>query len=213
MNMKEPELEISDTETIDEHKGNQSERQANSSHVSTPRSHKHSFPKQLETIIKAQLKLMQPQWFITVQWTPPARDFQTAVYHSKHFRNKLLTHLYECKLKQIPEASHRCKMIWFHEKAPDARGRVLFHSHLHMSRLPAPYVTVSDLKLLLITRIKPGFQSLQHLFRTKNPSVVIKPWIDSHHASYNFKDYYRFRHHQDADLTLDIQNSDLIFTK
>jgi hypothetical protein len=82
-----------------------------------------------------------------------------------------------------------------------------------MSQLPAPYLSTTDLELLLIQKVNPGFRSLQHLFRAINPSVVIKPWKHKHHSSYNLKDYYRFRHHQDADLTLDFENSDLIFTK
>lgn len=213
MNTKEPKSEKTYIETKDFHKKSLAERPARLSPLSMPKYGTNSFPRQLEKIIKDQFKQMQPKWFITIQWTPPARDFQTAVSHSKHFRNKLLTSVYDCELKQIPNASQRCRIIWFHEKAPDVRGRVVYHSHLHISRLPAPYLTTADLELLLITRIKPGFQSLQHLFRAKNPSVFIKPWIYSHHSSYNFKDYYRFRHHQDADLTLDFENSDLIFTK
>ena len=40
---------------------------------------------------------------------------------------------------------------------------------------------------------------------------VIKPWVWDHHAFYNLKDYYSYRHHQDPDLVLDYQNSDLVF--
>lgn len=173
----------------------------------------HQYPKELEKLIKQQWKQMKPRWFITIQWTPPARDFQVAVQHSKHFRNKLLCSLYDCKLNKLASMNDRCRMIWFHEKAPDVHGRIIYHSHLHMSQLPAPYLSTTDLELLLIQKVNPGFRSLQHLFRAINPSIVIKPWKHSHHSSYNLKDYYRFRHHQDADLTLDFENSDLIFTK
>jgi hypothetical protein len=41
----------------------------------------------------------------------------------------------------------------------------------------------------------------------------LKPWIREHHANYNLKDYYRFKHHQDSDLVLDIENSDLEFSR
>ena len=41
--------------------------------------------------------------------------------------------------------------------------------------------------------------------------MVIKPWVWDHHAFYNLKDYYFYRHHQDLDLVLDYQNSDLVF--
>lgn len=173
----------------------------------------HQYPKELEKLVKHQWKQMKPKWFITIQWTPPARDFLVAVQHSKHFRNKLLCSLYDCKLNKLPNVNEQCRMIWFHEKGQDVYGRISYHSHLHMSQLPAPYRSTTDLELLLIQKVKPGFRSLQHLFRSKNPSVIIKPWKYDHHSSYNLKDYYRFRHHQDADLTLDIENSDLIVTK
>ena len=44
-----------------------------------------------------------------------------------------------------------------------------------------------------------------------NRGVVIKPWNWDHHAFYNLKDYYSYRHQQDPDLVLDYQNSDLVF--
>jgi len=174
----------------------------------------HQYQKELEKLIKNQWKQMKPRWFLTIQWTPPARSFHVAVEHSKHFRNKLLCSVYDCELDKLPDMNERCRMIWFHEKAPDVYGRIIYHSHLHMSKLPAPYRSITDLELLLIQKVKPGFRSLQHLFRSKNPSIVIKPWKYNHHSSYNLKDYYRYRHHQDADLTLDMsKNSDLIVTK
>lgn len=171
------------------------------------------YARELEKQIKQQWRQMKPKWFITIQWTPPASDFLIAVKHSKHFRNKLLTIVYKCRLDKLPSMSERCRMIWFHEKAQDMNGRITYHSHLHMSRLPDPYHSMNDIELLLTQKIKPGFRSLQHLFRIRNPSVVIKPWQYIYHSRYNLKDYYRFRHHQDADLTLDFENSDLIFTK
>jgi len=56
-----------------------------------------------------------------------------------------------------------------------------------------------------------------HRFSTSNSSenkgFALKPWIREHHANYNLKDYYRFKHHQDSDLVLDIENSDLEFSR
>jgi hypothetical protein len=39
---------------------------------------------------------------------------------------------------------------------------------------------------------------------------VIRRWDYDHHAFYNLKDHYRFKHHQDSDLVLDYITSDLI---
>ena len=41
--------------------------------------------------------------------------------------------------------------------------------------------------------------------------MVIKPWNWDYHAFYNLKDYYFYKHHQDPDLVLDYENSDLVF--
>jgi hypothetical protein len=40
---------------------------------------------------------------------------------------------------------------------------------------------------------------------------VIKRWNKKHHGSYNLKDYYKYKYHQDSDLVLDYKNSDLLF--
>jgi hypothetical protein len=47
----------------------------------------------------------------------------------------------------------------------------------------------------------------------QNKGLVIKRWNREHHGSYNLKDYYKYKHHQDSDLVLDYRNSDLRFTK
>ena len=44
-----------------------------------------------------------------------------------------------------------------------------------------------------------------------NRGVVIKTWVWDYHSIYNLKDYYSYRHHQDPDLFLDYENSDLVF--
>jgi len=42
--------------------------------------------------------------------------------------------------------------------------------------------------------------------------MVIRPWNHDHHAFYNLKDHYHHQHHQDSDLILDVQISDLMIT-
>ena len=177
------------------------------------RSTKTSYPRILQETLRRQWTLARPKWFITIQWTPAAINFATASEHSRLFRNKLLTTIYDCRLKQLPEPEDRCKLIWFHERALDPEGRLIYHSHLHLSQLPRPYSTQRQLELLIQNKVAPGFRCLKTLYRKQDPSVVIKPWNEKHHANYNLKDYYKYKHHQDADLVLDFEISDLIFAK
>jgi hypothetical protein len=60
-------------------------------------------------------------------------------------------------------------------------------------------------------KVAPKVQKLLKTTTEGNRGVVIKPWVWDHHAFYNLKDYYSYKHHQDADLVIDYQNSDLMF--
>lgn len=180
----------------------------------TPRPHSGStYPKILQEILNEQWSLSKPKWFVTIQWSPAAINYETASGHSKLFRNKLLTTIYNCHLKQLPEPQDRCRLIWFQEKAPDTQGRLIYHSHLHLTELPSPYSTQHQLELLILHSIAPGFRCLKNLYRKRDPAIVIKPWNRKHHANYNLKDYYKYKHTQDPDLVLDPLPSDLIFAK
>jgi len=134
-----------------------------------------TYPKLLEAILSEQWKRSKPHWFITVQWSPAAPDFKTASSHSRLFRNKLLTAIYDCRLKEIPDSQDRCRLIWFHERAEDPSGRLIYHTHLHLTELPAPYITQQKLELLILKWIAPGFRCLRNLYRKKDPAVVVKP--------------------------------------
>ena len=46
--------------------------------------------------------------------------------------------------------------------------------------------------------------------KTDNEGVVAKCWNADHHRSYNYKDFKRYKYHQDADWVVDYENSDLI---
>lgn len=172
-----------------------------------------AYLKVLQSTLKDQWRQSRPKWFITLQWTPAAVNYETASGHSRLFRNKLLTTIYNCRLKDLPEPQDRCRLIWFHERAEDPSGRLIYHSHLHLTDLPKPYSTQRQLELLVQQQVAPGFKCLKNLFRKRDPAVVIKPWIQRHHANYNLKDYYTYKYHQDTDLVLDPEISDLLFTK
>jgi hypothetical protein len=166
----------------------------------------------IKTLIEKQWNAYLPAWFITIQWSPAPTTFTHASDHSRHFRNKFLTSIYSCTLKQLPDPEERCKLIWFHERAQDPKGRLIYHSHLHLTEVPQVN-TAHHLQWIIARRVAPRFHCLKHLNRKTDPGVVIRHWNHDHHAFYNIKDFYRYQHHQDSDLVLDIELSDLIATK
>ena len=171
-----------------------------------------NYMKTLKTLLENQWNQHQPNWFITIQWSPAPFVFTTASKHAKHFRNKLLSYLYSTNLKKLPQPEDRCKLVWFHERAQDPQGRLIYHSHLHLTKPPGVN-SAHHLQWIIADKIAPGFETLKNLNRKIDPGVVIIPWNYEHHAFYNLKDHYRFRHHQDSDLNLDYKFSDLIVPK
>lgn len=166
----------------------------------------------LQNLLERQWNQDQPSWFITIQWSPAPYTFTHASDHARHFRNKFLCSTYHCDLKHLPEPQERSKLIWFHERASDPKGRLIYHSHLHLTAVPQ-VTTAHHLQWIIAKKVTPGFHCLKHLNRTIDPGVVIRPWVHEHHASYNLKDFYRYRHHQDHDLLLDWTISDITTTK
>jgi hypothetical protein len=166
----------------------------------------------LKTLINNQWNLYPPSWFITIQWTPAPYKFDHASSHARHFRNKFLTAIYSCTLKQLPEPQDRCKLIWFHERVQDPKGRLIYHSHLHLTEVPK-VTTAHHLQWMIQHQVAPGFNCLKHLHRKIDPGVVIRPWNYDYHAFYNLKDFYRHQYHQDSDLVLDVEISDLMIPK
>jgi hypothetical protein len=167
---------------------------------------------QIYDSIKDQWNQYPPSWFLVIQWTPAPKDFSATQSHAKHFRNKFLTAVYKCHLDQLPPPKERIKLIWFHERAQDPNGNLIFHSNLHLGALPTPY-SQSRIQLdwIIQNKVAPRFRCFRHLHRKQDPALVIKEWNYDHHAFYNLKDYHRFKHHQDSDLVLDYQNSDMFF--
>lgn len=166
----------------------------------------------LQDCIEYQFKTYPPSWFLVIQWTPAPKDFATTQNQAKHFRNKFLSAVYKCDLDQLPPARNRIKLIWFHERAQDPKGNLIWHSNLHLESLPTPYASsMTQLEWIIQKKVAPRFRCLRHLNRKEDSALMIKPWIYDDHAHYNLKDYYKYKHHQDSDLVLDYLNSDLIF--
>lgn len=163
----------------------------------------------LKILLDHQWNHYPPSWFITIQWTPAPFRFTAASNHAKHFRNKLLTHLYSTSLQKLPQPQDRCKLVWFHERAQDPQGHLIYHSHLHLTKPPG-VDSAHHLQWIIADKIAPGFDCLKNLQRRRDPAVVIRQWNPEHHSFYNLKDHYRFWHHQDPDLILDYAISDLI---
>jgi len=164
-------------------------------------------------------EVFTPHWFGSVQWLPFITEYTAAVKEANHFRNKFLCALLETKPTKIPEPPARPRMIWFHEKAPvlinpketnNPKYKIAYHSHFHLGECPRPYDSWMRLDWLIRNRVGKGFHRLSTNNSKENKGFVLKPWVREHHAHYTLKDYYRFKHHQDSDLVLDIsRNSDL----
>jgi len=174
-----------------------------------------SHPKVLQELIRTQWETnFRPQWFITLLWNDLPTRSETATSHSGHFRNVFLTSLLNQPLKKLPEPPSRPHLVFFHERKPVIRhGRQIlaFHTHLHLGALPDPLNHLWYLEHLIHQKVSPRVQKLLKTTSEGNRGVVIKPWVWDHHAFYNLKDYYRYKHHQDADLVIDYLNSDLVF--
>jgi hypothetical protein len=176
-----------------------------------------------KAIVEYQFQeVFQPQWFGNIQWQPFIADYTSAVKETRHFRNKFLCALLNTKPKKIPNPPERPRIIWFHEKASvninpqdssSPRYKIAYHTHFHLEECPAPYDSWIHLDWLIHQKVAKGFHRFSTSNSVENKGFILKPWIREHHANYNLKDYYRFKHHQDSDLVLDIENSDLEFSR
>ena len=177
-----------------------------------------------KAIIEYQFQeIFQPHWFGSIQWQPFITDYTEAQKEARHFRNKFLCALLDTKPTKIPNPPDRPRMIWFHEKAPvlvnpkdtkNPRYKIAYHFHFHLGECPRPYDSLIQLDWLIRNKVGKGFHRLSTNNSKENKGFVLKPWVRAHHAHYNLKDYYRFKHHQDSDLVLDIsRNSDFEFSR
>jgi len=176
-----------------------------------------------KAIVEYQFQeVFQPHWFGSIQWQPFIIDYPSAVKEARHFRNKFLCALLNTKPKKIPNPPERPRIIWFHEKAPvlinpqepsNPRYKIAQHTHFHLEKCPEPYDSWIHLDWLIRHKVAKGFHRFSTINSIENNGFVLKPWIREHHANYNLKDYYRFKNHQDSDLVLDTENSDLQFSR
>jgi len=148
-------------------------------------------------------------------WNDLPTQFDVVKGHAGTFRNVFLTQLMGCNSPtRIPDPPERPSLIFMQERKPViTRGRQItaFHTHLHLGALPDPLNHLWYLDHLIHQKVSPRVQKLLKTTSEGNRGVVIKPWIWDHHAFYNLKDYYSYRHHQEPDLVLDYENSDLVF--
>jgi hypothetical protein len=175
-----------------------------------------------QAIIQYQFQeIFQPHWFGSIQWQPFISDYSTAVKEANHFRIKFFCALLNTKPTKIPNPPARPRIIFFHEKAPvlinpqephNPRYKIAYHTHFHLEQCPEPYESWIQLDWLIRHHVAKGFHRFSSSNSSENKGFVLKPWVREHHANYNLKDYYRYKHHQDADLVLDPENSDLKFT-
>lgn len=165
--------------------------------------------------ITSQLdNVIRPEFFIVLQWTPFALDYQTAETDSKHFKNVLLSSIYNCRLKELPE--DKCRMAWFHEKAEvntstDERNpkyRMVYHSNLLIGCLPFELGDASLLEKHIKMKVRPRVKKLSRAESKTNKGFVIRKWEPEHHQFYNYKDLYKYHYGQDNDLVVDYKNSD-----
>ena len=176
-----------------------------------------------KAIVEYQFQeVFQPHWFGSIQWQQFITDYTSAVKETRHFRNKFFCALLNTKPKKIPNPPERPRIIWFHEKAPvyinpqdssNPRYKIAYHTHFHLEECPEPYDSWIHLDWLIHQKVAKGFHRFSTSNSVENKGFILKPWIREHHANYNLKDYYRFKHHQDSDLVLDIENSDLEFSR
>ena len=174
-----------------------------------------------KAIIRYQFnEVFEPQWFGSIQWQPFIADYTTAVKETRHFRNKFLCSLLDTKLKKLPEPPLRPRIIWFHERElilinprqpKNPRYKLAYHTHFHLEECPDPYTCFVKLDWLFRSKVAKDFKRLSTNDSAENKGFVLKEWKKDHHANYNFKDYFKYKNHQDADLVLDIENSDLQF--
>jgi len=166
-------------------------------------------------IVEYQWKYnFQPQWFITLLWNDLPTRYEAASSHSRDFRNKFLVEATGKKLKKLPKHPDRPALIFFHERKPvinNGKQILVFHTHLHLGLLPDEQNHLWYVDYLISNKVKPRSCKLLKSTSSGNEGVVIKPWNSSHHAGYNLKDYLRYKHDQDSDLTLDYNASDLLF--
>ena len=160
--------------------------------------------------------IFTPAYFGTICWAPFIFHFEETVKETRHFKNKLLTAIYNCSLHQVPRLPTRSRIIFFHEvkdtlinpTSPSPKYRPTFHTHFHLEGSDLIHNAI-HLDSMIQSKVRPRFNRLSRPDTAANKAIVIKPWIRRFHAGYNIKDYYSRQNYLDGDLVIDYDNSDL----
>ena len=130
---------------------------------------------------------------------------------------------------------HHLGMTVFQERTMNPKGKVTFHTHMHLYNTSSGSAIFSDpqprwdnpsqLHFLLRYKLGTRIQKLLKSTTSGNEGVVVKRWVKEHHEQYNMKEIarqeklYRTRYAkasqyaQDKDLFIDPMNSDLLTPK
>jgi hypothetical protein len=160
--------------------------------------------------------IFDPAYFGNICWAPFIFEFDEIRLEAKHFRNKLLTAIHDCKLYQVPELPDRPRIIFFHEvkevlvnpRSSSPKFKKTLHTHFHLEGSDLIH-DVQHLSRLIQSRVRQGFDRIQRPDTELHKAIVVKDWSRRFHLHYNVKDFYSRRDAQDGDLVIDDKNSDL----
>ena len=87
-----------------------------------------------------------------------------------------------------------------------------YHTHIHLFNVDTYLKDLTDdrLRKLIQRKIGRTIRKLNKEYNKSYKGVDVKVWEEHRHANYNFKDYEKYRGHQDEDLVLDLHNSDFL---
>ena len=161
-----------------------------------------------------------PDWFVTILWNDMPSDPITTSSHTRHLRNVLLCQSSGVrKCSSVPELPHRLGMTTYQERTLTKKGKVVYHTHLHLFNTDGKWLSPFDLHFFIRYQIGKRVVKLLKTDTEENKGVVVKKWSSDYHQTYNLKENQRQlkkayslnpRYAQDADLTLDYKNSDFI---
>lgn len=161
-----------------------------------------------------------PDWFITLVWVPFPRDPITCVSHSRHFKNVLLSNVYNVRrCERIPDFPRRLGLMFFHERKElpiNDRWITVFHTHIHLyndtKKLTSSvggYVPKGGFNKFPRQKLHKHVHSLFKGEKKGLCGLDVKEWRRDRHFCYNFKDLYNYKYEQDGDFVLDYENSDI----
>lgn len=159
-------------------------------------------------------KIHQPQWFTSLLWNDLPTDPIKVSNHSRHFKNVFLSKLYGVnKCSKLNDYPNRVGLTFFTERklvSTSSRNITCYHTHLHISNPKGTKIDDTTIYNLIMDKCSRHLPKLLKTEQDGNKGVVVKEWNRDHHLHYNFKDLYTYSNHQDVDILLDYQNSDLL---